>query len=182
MGNDFKSKDAKSVKKFLCDIFGKDIDEHVKGESSESRGRGFEREGMESMKEELMKEIRGHIKELVNENRVMKSVDPAKPNTLQETIDLIPCKEKKEEVQSLYEAGEMDELKKTVNAYIKSYVDSEHEFNEIFKDYKKMLKGESNDDDNTSAFEEDIGSTETISELMNEIATSQQSLEEILTN
>merc|ERR1712176_355276 len=128
MGNDFKSKDAKSVKKFLCDIFGKDIDEHVKGESSESRGRGFEREGMESMKEELMKEIRGHIKELVNENRVMKSVDPAKPNTLQETIDLIPCEEKRAEVQSLYDDDKMDELKTKVRAYIQMYVNIEKKF------------------------------------------------------
>jgi len=183
--NDFKSKDAKSVKKFLSDIFGEDkdakkkaidmfdagnfldldpmvvaplgkyIDEHVKGESS--RGRGFEREGMESMKEELMKEIRGHIKELVNKNRLMESDDPEKPNTLEETIQLIPCDVKREEVQSLYDAGEMDELKKIVNAYIDSYVTSEHQFNDIFADYKEMMKKKKNgDDDDTSAFEEDM--------------------------
>merc|ERR1712176_952337 len=153
MGNDFKSKDAKSVKKFLCDIFGKDIDEHVKGESSESRGRGFEREGMESMKEELMKQIRGHIKELVNENRVMKSVDPAKPNTLQETIDLIPCEEKRAEVQSLYDDDKMDELKTKVRAYIQMYVNIEKKFEKIYESYRKsMAQG----DDDTSAFEEDM--------------------------
>merc|ERR1719411_2550521 len=105
---------------------GKYIDEHVKGKSSESRGRGFEREGI-LIKEELKKQIRGHIKNLVNENRVMTegTEDPEAPLTLEETIQLIPCDTTRAAVQSLYDEDKIEELTKKVREYIASYVEIE---------------------------------------------------------